>query len=341
MDATTFPEPSSPPRALPPLPTPIATTPRGLPAPDPRQRRRAPRTRRSTALTVAFSAALVAASFAGYTAAVGIAVLFAISWPLERIWRRHPVGVRRLGLRTDLAYAALATLLQTIGLVVAVIVGVLSLAWLPALAFRPLVAALPTWLELLVAIVLFDLLVYWAHRLSHTVPLFWRFHAVHHSTHHLDWVSGFRAHPFDGLFMAPVFAFFLGAGFEAEITGALAIVQFVVGLWSHLNVRWRLRPLHRIVLTPDFHHWHHADEADAINTNFGVFLPVWDIVFGTYFMPAERRPSRYGISTPMATTLPGQLIHPFRGIRSDWRAWRRSVRRRVRRPVRRRDRATA
>ena len=54
-------------------------------------------------------------------------------------------------------------------------------------------------LALVAAVVaLFDLAIYWAHRWSHEVPALWRFHAVHHSTEHLDWISGFRNHPLDG-----------------------------------------------------------------------------------------------------------------------------------------------
>ena len=62
---------------------------------------------------------------------------------------------------------------------------------------------------------------------------------------HLDWISGLRVHPFDGALLAPPFVFLLAAGFSAEVAGALAIVQFVTGLFLHANVRWRWRPLHR------------------------------------------------------------------------------------------------
>lgn len=258
--------------------------------------------------------ATVGAGALGYTAAAAIAGLFLITWPLERIWRRHPVHVRRLGLRTDLAYAVASPVLQFVGLVVGGFLALTSLLWVPALALRPLVAATPAWLQLVVGILVVDLVMYWTHRLSHTVPLLWRFHAVHHSTTHLDWVSGFRAHPFDGLFAAPAFAVLLAAGVPLEVTGALAGVQFVVGLWSHLNVRWKLRPLRRIVLTPDFHHWHHANHPEAIDTNFSTFLPVWDILFGTFRLP-DHGPTRYGIDEPMPTGIVAQLRHPLRGVR--------------------------
>jgi sterol desaturase/sphingolipid hydroxylase (fatty acid hydroxylase superfamily) len=282
------------------------------PAPDPTGRRRAPRTRRTVALTGTATLAAVASIAIGNTAVGAIAVLFVISWPLERLWRRHPVGVRRLALRTDLAYAVASPALQFVGLVAALVLGVVSLAWLPGLALRPVVGLLPGWLRTATGILLFDLLVYWTHRWSHTVPLFWRFHAIHHSTRHLDWVSGFRAHPLDGAFIAPAFAFALAAGFDPEITGALAVLQFVVGIWAHLNVRWRLRTLRFLVLTPDFHHWHHANEPAAINTNFSTLLPVWDLLFGTFHMPDGPGPQRYGVDDPVPTSIVAQLLHPFR-----------------------------
>jgi hypothetical protein len=118
-------------------------------------------------------------------------------------------------------------------------------------------------------------------------------------------------------------------------------VQFVTGLFLHANVRWRWRPLHRIVITPEFHHWHHANEADARNTNYSVFLPLWDIVFGTYSMPNSKRPLRYGVSDPMPTTMLGQFHYPFTGWHGGWQqlprqiardVWRSTTRPRARHP---------
>lgn len=280
--------------------------------PDPRQRRRAPRTRRTTVVVALGAAAALGSVAFGNTAIGAIAVLFVVSWPLERLFRRHPVPVRRLALRTDLAYAAAQPVLQFITLAVAIVVALVSFAWLPGLLARPLVTALPPLVQVVGGFLLFDFLAYWTHRWSHTVPLFWRFHAVHHSTRHLDWVSGFRAHPLDGVFMAPVFAFFIAAGFDNRITGAFAILQFLVGLGAHLNVRFRLRPLWKVVMTPEFHHWHHELDPVAHHTNYSIFLPVWDILFRTYRMPRDERPQRYGIRGPMPNGIVGQLAFPFR-----------------------------
>ena len=111
--------------------------------------------------------------------------------------------------------------------------------------------------------------------------------------------------------LGPPFALLIGAGFSAQFTGLLAAVQIVTGIFLHANVRWRWRPLHRIVITPEFHHWHHSNEPAAHNTNYSVFLPVWDMVFGTYRVPSDQRPQAYGVSDHVPEGVIRQLLHPF------------------------------
>ncbi len=244
-----------------------------------------------------------------------IPFLFVLVVPFEKLFPRHrSQRLRRPGVGTDISYGLAAPALNVASVVVGVVVGIGSLVWLPGLLLRPLVAMIPTYALPFVGALLFDLVIYWVHRWAHEVPILWRFHSVHHSPEHMDWVSGFRNHPFDGAILAPPFVFLLAAGFTPELTGAFAVVQIVTGLFLHANVRWRWRPLHRVVITPEFHHWHHANEVDAHNSNYSVFLPLWDIMFGTYFMPADRRPSVYGISEPMPEGMPAQLRHPLRGM---------------------------
>ncbi|MGI9621371.1 MAG: sterol desaturase family protein [Acidimicrobiales bacterium] len=163
---------------------------------------------------------------------------------------------------------------------------------------------------------LFDFVGYWTHRWAHEVPFMWRFHAVHHSPEHMDWVSGFRIHPFDGVVIAPAFFFLIGAGFAAELAGVFAIFQIILGLFFHANVRVRWRFLDRVVANPEFHHWHHSSEDDAVGHNYSAVLPWWDQIFGTFFMPRHttgRRPYRYGVSEPIPHDLIGQLTYPCRG----------------------------
>lgn len=267
-------------------------------------------------LIAAVLAVVVAVNREPLVAVVG---LFVLVVPFEKLFPRHRQPLRRPGLGTDLAYALGAPLLGAAGLVVGVVIGLVSLAWLPGLALRPLVSQLPPTAHIVAAVLLFDFATYWVHRWSHEVPFLWRFHSVHHSTGQLDWISGLRVHPFDGALVAPPFAFLVGAGFDPEVAGVLAVVQLLVGLFLHANVRWRWRPLQRLVNTPEMHHWHHADQPEAHNRNYAALLPVWDQLFGTFYIPADLRPQVYGVTPPLPDGLVAQLRHPFRGlVRPRW-----------------------
>lgn len=261
---------------------------------------------------VAVVAVAVTLAF-GWDPLVPVVALFLVVVPFERIFPRHRQKLLRPELGTDLAYAVLAGPIKAAGLGVGLVLAALSLSWLPGLALRPAVTALPGPARLLLGFVLFDALAYWAHRWMHRVPLLWRFHVIHHSSQRLDWVAGFRTHPLDGVLLAPVFAVLVVAGFDPELTGGLLVVQVVAGFFLHANVRWRLRPLHRVVATPEFHHWHHSSDPQAMDSNFAAFLPVWDVLFGTWFMPAGRRPDGYGVTEPIPAGLVAQVLFPLRG----------------------------
>jgi sterol desaturase/sphingolipid hydroxylase (fatty acid hydroxylase superfamily) len=282
------------------------------PAPfEPAAALRAPRRWPARVLAAALLAAAIALDRASPLLVV---VLFVLVVPFERLFPRHRQPVRRPELRTDIAYAIATPVFTAISTAVGLAVGLASLFWLPGLLLRPLVSMLPGAALFVVGVALFDLTVYWLHRFSHEVPFLWRFHAVHHSTKHLDWISGVRNHPLDGALLAPPFVLLVAAGFPVGFTGVLTVIQVVTGLFLHANVRWRWRPLQRIVITPEFHHWHHSSEPAAINTNYSVFLPVWDIIFGTYRVPRDSRPTRYGIAEPMPTGLANQLRYPLRDL---------------------------
>jgi sterol desaturase/sphingolipid hydroxylase (fatty acid hydroxylase superfamily) len=303
----------------------VAPSPRSLPPPDASTRvDRTPRRRRPVAAAVTFLAVL-ATLVAGIDPLVVLAIVFVLVVPFEKLFPRHRQRVRRPHVGTDVAYAILSVPFQAVAVVAGIVLGVLCLAWLPGLALRPFVLALPDAARVVSALVLFDLAGYWGHRLSHQVPFLWRFHRIHHSTETLDWVSGFRVHPFDGAVLIPPVVFLLAAGFSPETTGVLAVLQIATGLFLHANVRWRLRPLQRIVATPEFHHWHHERSPAAHNRNFAGLLPLWDIVFGTFRVPSDARPARYGVDPPAPHGVVAQLWHPLVGLRNPLRELRHPI----------------
>ena len=261
--------------------------------------------------TGAFAIVLLVASGAGYKPAGGVLLGFALLTPIERIFRRHDQPVRRPGLRTDVVHLLITSSLATAASVPPVIVGFIVTRPLPRLDV--VVAQWPLGVQAIWAVFWIELAVYWAHRLLHRVPLFWRFHKIHHSSPRLDWIAGARVHPFDrgiGTALAVVPALVLGV--RPIQFGAFAAIQGIFAVMLHANVRWRLRPLGRVVSTTEFHHWHHSLGEDARDANYAAFLPVFDMMFGTFHMPADARPERYGVPDHVPYGWWAQLQDPFR-----------------------------
>ena len=102
-------------------------------------------------------------------------------------------------------------------------------------------------------------------------------------------------------------------GFSEPAVIAYVVIVVFQATFIHANVRWEFRPFRGLVATPCFHHWHHSTEREAADKNFAVHTPVWDRLFGTYFMP-DRWPSSYGLSggDPVPEGYFRQLIYPFR-----------------------------
>lgn len=94
----------------------------------------------------------------------------------------------------------------------------------------------------------------------------------------------------------------------------LLIVGLVQNIWDmtiHANLGWRLRFLDGIWVTSEFHHWHHSVDKQARDKNYAGALPLYDWIFGTFYLPANARPGTYGVDTHMPDTYLGQLIQPF------------------------------
>lgn len=176
--------------------------------------------------------------------------------------------------------------------------------------------ALPWAAQLAVIVVATDLANYLAHRALHRVPLLWSFHAVHHSSERLDWLATSRVHPLDlavNIVAVTLPTYALG---KVELAPWLVTFFFVYPFVTHANARIRVRGLGAVLVTPAFHHWHHAAENEAHDRNFGMFLSLWDRLFGTA-IDTEQFPVRYGIGSHDldAADYLGHLTLPFRTAR--------------------------
>ncbi len=145
----------------------------------------------------------------------------------------------------------------------------------------------PLIVMLLVYLVVYDLVEYWNHRLLHWGG-FWAVHAIHHSDPDVNHTTTFRVHIIEPLIMLlsnVVLANWLGL--PPEIAVMTALFKLMYNKFVHLNVDMHFGPLTKVLATPRFHRWHHADTPDAYNTNFASIFSFWDVMFGTYRVPGR------------------------------------------------------
>jgi sterol desaturase/sphingolipid hydroxylase (fatty acid hydroxylase superfamily) len=173
----------------------------------------------------------------------------------------------------------------------------------------------PLWLQAVQIYLVADFIGYWTHRLFHT-GRWWPFHAVHHSSEDLDWLGSLRVHPVNDLLnkLAQTTPLLL-LGYNPAVTLSAAPVLTLYAIFLHANVNWDFGPLRAVVATPVFHRWHHSRERAAWDKNFAGLLPLWDVIFGTYYMPRGRWPENFGIHEPMPAGFLGQLWAPFATLR--------------------------
>jgi len=226
-------------------------------------------------------------------------------------------------IRTDIAYWFFTPWVSRAVTIATVATALLAASWALGLRIRvtelstlltargPL-ALQPRWLQAIEVLFLSDGLGYWTHRLFHGGRL-WRFHAVHHGSEHLDWLSSVRAHPVNEALMrvAQVLPL-VGLGFDPRVLAATAPVFSIYALLLHANVDWRFGPLRYAIASPAFHRWHHAADRAAVDKNFAGLFPIWDLLFGTFHLPAQA-PERFGVlDAQLPPALWAQMWWPFK-----------------------------
>jgi sterol desaturase/sphingolipid hydroxylase (fatty acid hydroxylase superfamily) len=145
--------------------------------------------------------------------------------------------------------------------------------------------------QLALALVVAELVEYSFHRAMHEVPWLWRFHATHHSAPRLYWLNAARFHPVDLFLVGTVKLVPVAVlGATAPVFALVNLFSAVHGAFQHANVPVRLGPLNWIFSMTELHRWHHSRSMAEANHNYGGNLIVWDVVFGTRWLPDDRDP---------------------------------------------------
>lgn len=168
--------------------------------------------------------------------------------------------------------------------------------------------------QLLLALLIADFLPYWVHRLSHSWEPLWRLHALHHSSERLYTFSSGRNHPLHTALTytaqtAPLVL--LGAG--AELLALVSVFTAVQGLLQHSNIALKPGALNWVLATADLHRWHHSVDIEESRRNFGNNFVIWDILFGTRYLPEDRpAPEAVGLGrSDFPRNYLGQLASPW------------------------------
>ncbi|MEO1033994.1 MAG: sterol desaturase family protein [Pseudomonadota bacterium] len=146
--------------------------------------------------------------------------------------------------------------------------------------------AWPAWLEIVLAVVVLDMLIYWQHVATHHIPWLWRLHKIHHADRDFDVTTGIRFHPVE-IILSMLYKFVCIIVLGPAVAAVILFEVLLNGcaMFNHANVRlpaWFDRSLRLVIVTPDMHRVHHSAVPTETNSNYGFSLSWWDRLFGTY-----------------------------------------------------------
>ncbi|KJH70059.1 sterol desaturase family protein [Aliterella atlantica] len=241
---------------------------------------------------------------------IGIIVIaIAFTW-LER---KSPVRRQKLfrpGWFTDVCHWAFNQTIVNVGVIIGAIPLYILLGWTINPSFQSAIARQPGYLQFVEAVIVAEVSFYLVHRLFHKIPRLWKFHAIHHSSEHLDALASVRFHPVDMVAArlaigTPLYIL----GFTAETFGFYTTFNLVQSIFVHANIRCRLPGLRWLISDPQLHRWHHSLDID--NKNFG--HPLIDLLCGTLYNPPPGEfPRAVGVVQKVPVNYLRQLIYPLR-----------------------------
>jgi sterol desaturase/sphingolipid hydroxylase (fatty acid hydroxylase superfamily) len=227
-------------------------------------------------------------------AMVGAALVTLLECRLPHRPAWHP---DRATVASDLAYMTLVQMLLPPGVAMLFVLALVEPLHAAGLVFDGLwPQAWPVWAQAVLMLLAADFLRYWLHRAAHRYPPLWRLHAVHHSPERLYWLNVGRFHPLEKALqmMFDTLPFML-LGVGPEVIALYFVFYAVNGFFQHCNIELRFGWLNWLVSSAELHRWHHARRPEESDHNFGNNLIVWDVLFGTRYLPADRASDDLGL----------------------------------------------
>jgi len=156
----------------------------------------------------------------------------------------------------------------------------------------------------LLAILLYDFLYYWFHRISHERQFFWGSHVVHHQSEDYNLSTALRqtSTSFATTWVFYIPCFFLGMPISMFVS--IASAHLIYQFWVHTQHIPKLGIFEWFMVSPSNHRVHHAQNADYIDKNYGGLLIIWDRLFGTFKAEEENQQAIYGIRVPLRSWNP-------------------------------------
>src|ERR1700755_1103878 len=163
-----------------------------------------------------------------------------------------------------------------------------------------------------------DFLYYWLHCFDHEIRFFWATHVTHHSSQELNFSVGFRSSVFEPLYRFVYFIPLAWIGFKPlDIVFMYSATQ-IWGIFVHTEMINKMGWLEYILITPSHHRVHHASNPKYLDKNMGMFLIIWDQLFGTFQteLPDEAyEPRKYGLTKATDKSGPGDIgFHEWNAI---------------------------
>ena len=245
---------------------------------------------------------------------IDLLLLSVIFVPIEMAFPKHKQQSRfHAEWRTGLVYFAVSHLFVQFFGVITQAPAKLMFGWMGLAPLQHWVQQLPFVAGFLLALFVTDLFQYAAHRLFHSHLYLWRFHSVHHSTQAMDWLAGSRTH-FVDIFVTRAISFIplYVCGFSELTFDAYILFVSIHAVLIHANTSINFGFVKYLLVTPQFHHWHHCEDPAHYGKNFAIHFPFIDRVFGTYYLPGKAWPAATGVregAYPKGYWK--QLKHPF------------------------------